>query len=797
MAFKFNPLTGKFDLTGSSGAGTVTSVASADGSITVTNPTDAVDLAVVKAPKLTTGRTISISGDLAYTSPAFDGTANVTAIGTLATVNSNVGSFTYSNITVNAKGLITAASSGVAPSATLTVGTTTITSGTSTRILYDNAGVLGEYTLTGSGTVVAMQTAPTFVTSITSPLIIGGTGTTQTLIHKTTTGVGAAGADHIFQVGNNGATEAMRILNSGFIGVGTASPNEQLEITKNFRLPATTSTTGIIYQDTNRFIHTFGTDSTFLGVGAGNLTNTGVRNTGVGFATLASITSGEGNTGIGWYVLNSTTSGTGNTGIGRQALQNTTGNYNVAVGWLALQSNTTGSNNTALGTQALNSNTTASNGTAVGYGALTNNTTGDGNVAFGVSGLYQNTTGNNNVSIGGGLGNNTTGNASIAVGQYSLSANVTGSNNTATGVYALTSSTGDNNTAFGYQSLLRTTASNSTALGSYAGNNTTGGNNTFIGYYSGYTGTAETDSVFLGAYSGYYETGNNKFFINNVTSVGSNEADARTKAMMYGVFASTPASQTLRINASVGIQVNPTAYLHLPAGTTAASTSPLKFTSGSLQTTAEAGAVEFLTDKWYGTITTGAARKELTLNDAALTSGLVPVATTNGRLTDSTITASKIAKPLFDHFASVGNVGTGEDDLYSDTTAAGQLATNGDKLEAEYGGTFVSSATATREIKAYFGGTMIFDTGALSLSLSAAWTAYVSIIRVSSTVIRYMVSFTTEGAALAAYTAVGEVTGLTLSGTNILKITGEAAGVGAATNDIVAMMGTISYVPAA
>lgn len=54
----------------------------------------------------------------------------------------------------------------------LTVGTTTIASGTTTRILYDNAGVLGEYTLTGSGTVVAMATAPTFVTSITTPAVL-------------------------------------------------------------------------------------------------------------------------------------------------------------------------------------------------------------------------------------------------------------------------------------------------------------------------------------------------------------------------------------------------------------------------------------------------------------------------------------------------------------------------------------------------------------------------------------------------------------------------------------------------
>lgn len=52
-------------------------------------------------------------------------------------------------------------------------------------------------------------------------------------------------------------------------------------------------------------------------------------------------------------------------------------------------------------------------------------------------------------------------------------------------------------------------------------------------------------------------------------------------------------------------------------------------------TTPEVGAQEFLTDKYYATITTGAARKEYTLNDAALTSGKIPVITTNGRLTDS------------------------------------------------------------------------------------------------------------------------------------------------------------------
>ena len=67
---------------------------------------------------------------------------------------------------------------------------------------------------------------------------------------------------------------------------------------------------------------------------------------------------------------------------------------------------------------------------------------------------------------------------------------------------------------------------------------------------------------------------------------------------------------------NVGIGTTaPTAYLHIKAGTATASTAPLKFTSGTLNTNPEAGAVEFLTDKYYATITTGATRKEIKLVD--------------------------------------------------------------------------------------------------------------------------------------------------------------------------------------
>ncbi len=82
---------------------------------------------------------------------------------------------------------------------------------------------------TGSGLAV-FGTSPTFSTNITVPLIVGGTTTTSTLTYKTTTAAGAAGADHIFQVGNNGATEAMRILNNGNVGIGTNNPGATLHI---------------------------------------------------------------------------------------------------------------------------------------------------------------------------------------------------------------------------------------------------------------------------------------------------------------------------------------------------------------------------------------------------------------------------------------------------------------------------------------------------------------------------------------------------------------------------------------
>ena len=82
---------------------------------------------------------------------------------------------------------------------------------------------------TGSGAPVR-ATSPTFGTQITTPLVLGGISTTSDLSLQTTSASGTTGSDMHFLVGNNGATEAMTILNSGKVGIGTPTPGKLLDV---------------------------------------------------------------------------------------------------------------------------------------------------------------------------------------------------------------------------------------------------------------------------------------------------------------------------------------------------------------------------------------------------------------------------------------------------------------------------------------------------------------------------------------------------------------------------------------
>jgi hypothetical protein len=71
-------------------------------------------------------------------------------------------------------------------------------------------------------------------------------------------------------------------------------------------------------------------------------------------------------------------------------------------------------------------------------------------------------------------------------------------------------------------------------------------------------------------------------------------------------------------------------------GTGAPGTAGITIPSAPLLLTPEAGAFERLADSLYLTITTGTARKPVVLADAALVSGQIPFATTNGRIAGAT-----------------------------------------------------------------------------------------------------------------------------------------------------------------
>jgi len=105
------------------------------------------------AATLATGRTISLTGDVAYTSPAFDGSANVTAAATLAASGVTAGSYGSGTaipvLGIDAKGRVTSAS-------TVTVTPVNVQS----------------QLFTASGT----WTCPTGVTQVKATVIGGGGG---------------------------------------------------------------------------------------------------------------------------------------------------------------------------------------------------------------------------------------------------------------------------------------------------------------------------------------------------------------------------------------------------------------------------------------------------------------------------------------------------------------------------------------------------------------------------------------------------------------------------------------------
>lgn len=142
----------------------------------------------------------------------------------------------------------------------LAVGTTPVTAGTTTRVLFDNAGVLGEYTISGSGGV-AMTTNPTFIgpalgtpasgvmTNVTGlPVSTGISGLGTGIAAALATAASGSGAICLVTgsacAGASGLTTSALVTAASATAIQTPSATATMDASGNISTPGTITTSG-------------------------------------------------------------------------------------------------------------------------------------------------------------------------------------------------------------------------------------------------------------------------------------------------------------------------------------------------------------------------------------------------------------------------------------------------------------------------------------------------------------------------------------------------------------------------
>ena len=173
------------------------------------------------ATALATARNFSVSGDITTPNVAFNGSAVVGLVSTLATVNSNVGQFGTTTaipvVTVNAKGLVTAVSTAAIVTSwnlDADAGTTNAVAGGETLTLAGGVGV--DTTVSGNTVTFAIGQAVATNSNVTfNNVAVNGTLSSDDITAATMTASG-----HVVVQGNLTVNGTTTTVNSNTVAIG-------------------------------------------------------------------------------------------------------------------------------------------------------------------------------------------------------------------------------------------------------------------------------------------------------------------------------------------------------------------------------------------------------------------------------------------------------------------------------------------------------------------------------------------------------------------------------------------------